>query len=389
MVNMKIDQINMSPDDSVKTILELNKFNEIYVYGAGSAFHWVYEILVRNYRIEIAAVIDAKYSNGDVLDGIPCMNFDEFMQQGVPTSSLVIVSIANIETAKKIIEKFSLAGYLNIVRLFDIYEVHDPFQSRGSIDWSKNAEMINEVYDYFEDNQSREIYSSIISTHLSKHPVPLAFDDERTQNFDPEITKNVSYESTLICGCGIHDLEIFISGVRKRKVRRVACFEPEPIIYFGEDNGYPGLLNYIFDQKKKIDFSCIAYPFAVSNTNSVEKFKSANQESGMRTSRTSFGSRLSHDGLSYVQTVSLDHFCQYEKPTALIIDAEGEEINILEGARGVISKNAPSISVAVYHKINHIWETPFLLKEINSAYRLYLRNYTGFCSETILYGVCK
>lgn len=385
---MMINHINISPANP-QTILEKNGSNKIYVYGAGSAFHWVYEILVRNYQIQIAAVIDAKYSSGDVIDGIPCMNFDEFIQQGVSISSLVIVSIANIETAKKIIEKFRVAGYQNVVRLFDIYEVHDPFQSRGSIDWSKNSKIINEVYDYFEDDESKEIYSSIISTHLSKHPVALAFDDERSQNFDPEITKNVSYESTFICGCGIHDLEIFIRGAEKRKVRRVACFEPEPIIYFGENNGYPGLLNYIFDKKKTMSFSCVAYPFAVSNTNTVEKFQSANQVRGLRTASTSFGSRLSDDGCSYVQTVSLDQFCQHEKPTALIIDAEGEEINILDGAKGLISKNAPSISVAVYHKINHVWEIPFFLKGINSAYSLYLRNYTGFCSETILYGVCK
>ncbi len=384
-----IEQLKEFSNKPTQTILELNRLNKIYVYGAGSAFHWVYEILVRNYQNDIAAVIDNKFNSCDILDGIPCFNFDEFILQGSPKTSLIIVSITNRDVAKGIIEKFNLAGYKNVVRLFDIYEVHDPFKTRDLIDWSSSAKIINEVSNFFEEEKSNKIYKSIASTHISRHPIEISFDDERTQNLDPELTKNFSYKSTYICGCGIHDLEIFLGGRAKHKVERLFCFEPESKIYYGECNGYPGLINYIYANKNRIDFSCFAYPFAVSNSNTVEKFKSANQERGMRTASTSFGSRLSADGLSCVQTISLDEFCKYDKPTALIIDAEGEELKILDGAKNIIAKDAPGISIAVYHNVSHLWEVPALIRAINSEYKFFLRNYTGFCSETVLYGICK
>jgi len=384
-----IDQIEMSSNENAQTILEKHRLNQVYVYGAGSAFHWVYEILVRIYKIDIAAVIDNKFNSGDILDGISCMNFDEFIKLGLSKLSLIIVSIANASISKEVIERFNLNGYKNVVRLIDIYEVHDPFQSRGLIDWSSSAKIIDEVSDFFEDEKSKNIYTSIISTHFSKRPIELPFDDEGTQNFDPVLTKNVSYQSTYMCGCGIHDLEVFLRGSNKHNVEQLICFEPEPKLYYGEHDGYFGLLNYIYANKNGFKFSCFAYPFAVSNTNTVEKFKSANQERGMRTASTSFGSRLSAEGLSCVQTISLDEFCKHEKPTALIIDAEGEELKIIDGARKIIAKDAPSVFIAVYHNVSHVWEVPAIIRTLNSNYKFYLRNYTGFCSETILYGICK
>jgi len=43
------------------------------------------------------------------------------------------------------------------------------------------------------------------------------------------------------------------------------------------------------------------------------------------------------------------------------------------------------MAISVYHKIPDIWEIPLLINEFSINYKLYLRNYSGFVYETILY----
>ena len=51
----------------------------------------------------------------------------------------------------------------------------------------------------------------------------------------------------------------------------------------------------------------------------------------------------------------------------------------------IIKKHHPKLAVCVYHSPDHIWTIPQFLHELVPEYKFYLRNYTGFTSETVLY----
>ena len=69
------------------------------------------------------------------------------------------------------------------------------------------------------------------------------------------------------------------------------------------------------------------------------------------------------------------------------MDIEGAEIEAIKGARNTISKHKPDLAISVYHKIEHLWEIPLLIKSLKSNYKFYLRSHEHFNQETVLYAV--
>lgn len=71
------------------------------------------------------------------------------------------------------------------------------------------------------------------------------------------------------------------------------------------------------------------------------------------------------------------------------MDIEGSELQALKGAKQTLSKQGPTLAISVYHNLKDLWEIPTLIKSFNPRYRFWIRNYTGYPSETILYAaVC-
>lgn len=74
-----------------------------------------------------------------------------------------------------------------------------------------------------------------------------------------------------------------------------------------------------------------------------------------------------------------------EKITFLKLDIEGSEQKAIHGSIEQIKSNHPFMAIAVYHKTGDIWQIPKLIKSIDPTYKFYLRHYTQFYHETVLY----
>lgn len=75
-----------------------------------------------------------------------------------------------------------------------------------------------------------------------------------------------------------------------------------------------------------------------------------------------------------------------EKISMIKMDVEGFEEKALLGARGVIQRDHPILAICVYHKQEDIWEIHQLIHSMCPEYRFYLRHYSLFQNETVLYG---
>lgn len=71
------------------------------------------------------------------------------------------------------------------------------------------------------------------------------------------------------------------------------------------------------------------------------------------------------------------------------MDIEGAEINALKGAEKTIKGYKPKLAICVYHKKEDIWEIPKLILSYVPEYKLYLRHYSPFKDETVLYCVAR
>ena len=54
-------------------------------------------------------------------------------------------------------------------------------------------------------------------------------------------------------------------------------------------------------------------------------------------------------------------------------DVEGAEIEALKGSKETIIKHLPNLAVSLYHKPEHLFKIPLLIKSWNLNYRFYLR----------------
>ena len=99
------------------------------------------------------------------------------------------------------------------------------------------------------------------------------------------------------------------------------------------------------------------------------------------------GSSIHPEGDSLIQCVALDDVVFDFAPTFITMDIEGAEIFALRGMRKIIERYHPKLAISVYHNPEHLWKIPLLLQEIAPDYKFYLRNYTSFSFETILYAI--
>ena len=73
-----------------------------------------------------------------------------------------------------------------------------------------------------------------------------------------------------------------------------------------------------------------------------------------------------------IPAFTLNKLAEKFVPTYIKIDAEGAELDILNGGRKIISEFKPKIKIATYHKNRDIFEIPILLNELNKDYKIYM-----------------
>jgi len=92
------------------------------------------------------------------------------------------------------------------------------------------------------------------------------------------------------------------------------------------------------------------------------------------------------EGISLPVT-SLDKVMNGNRVTYIKMNIEGAEIPALNGAKETIQKWSPKLGISIYHRPQDLWEIPFLIRELNPAYKLYLRQQDLGVIEGVIYAV--
>lgn len=94
-----------------------------------------------------------------------------------------------------------------------------------------------------------------------------------------------------------------------------------------------------------------------------------------------------HKSDCIVETVALDDCCATEPVSFIKLDVEGSELQALQGARQLIMKNRPILTVCVYHKKEDLVEIPRYIYSLQPGYRYYLRHHGDLIYDTVLYAI--
>lgn len=349
---------------------------KIIVYGAGESFHYFKEIVMRRYGYTPALVLDRRFQPGDIFEGVPAYPLDAY----TPTeddccNALVVICLGNQTYYDDVVHSLRDMGFCNIISLNDIYEIHNPFCLPSELDrlgfqyYLDKREQIESCMELFADELSRDIYVKCLQTHLMRKPVPLPMSSRHEQYTPDDVPLVRGYARFIYCGVSVGELASVFRRVGV--VEELVCFEPDP-------NQYQLTAAYLSENYDDIASRVTVIPCAVYGRDSQEAFTYSD---------TSFGSRILPSGEFRIQTVTIDHALPGFRPTIITMDVEGAELEALRGAETTLRENSPDLAVCVYHSPSHLWEIPRYINSLGLGYRFYLRNYTSFIGETVLYAV--
>ena len=349
---------------------------KIIVYGAGESFHYFKEVVMRQYGYIPAVILDRKFRNGDTFEGIPAFSPLEYQPSAdEKRHGVVIVCLGKQNYVDEVAQTLKQMGFRHIISLMDIYEIHNPFclpqelEDTGFQYYIKHRERIESCLEILADDDSREVYIRCLQTHLQRKPVSIPMCDRNEQYIPKGIPLARGYSRFIYCGVSVGEMARVFG--RTGKVDELVCFEPDP-------NQFARTAQYLAMHRERIARRVTAIPCAVYRHEAIEPFTCSD---------TSFGSRILESGDARIQCVSIDHVLPGFYPTFINMDIEGAEPEALQGAERTLHASRPDLAICVYHAPNHLWEIPLYLHRLGLGYRLYLRNYTSFIGETVLYAV--
>jgi FkbM family methyltransferase len=173
--------------------------------------------------------------------------------------------------------------------------------------------------------------------------------------------------------CGAYDGDSVRAFVERSQGRfdRIFAWEADP-------HNFAALESYLSQTDPSTRERIQLLPYAVGEHNGIMRF----------TADGTVGSRASESGAGVeVMCRSIDSTLGECHPTLIKMDIEGAEPDALRGARETMARYRPVMAICAYHKCDHLWLLPQLLREANPEYRIYLRRYAEDCWETVYYAV--
>jgi FkbM family methyltransferase len=225
--------------------------------------------------------------------------------------------------------------------------------------------------------------SVLVNDDIKKHLISIGFkaehiivlsdylDFEANYSEEPLIKSRLIDEEIFIDG-GVLDLESsfdFLKAVNNRG--KAIAFEPEPRAYkLSEAN-----LSSAGEYADKIQL----VNAALWSESTVLYFEDAETKQG--------GSAVSDSGTLQVKGIALDDYLNGEPATFIKLDIEGSELSALRGMEKTIKKYKPKLAVCVYHRGDDYVDIPEYIHSIVPEYKFYLRHYSAYPLDTVLYCV--
>ncbi len=333
--------------------------NRIALYGAGK-YGTIALNNIKKYLpyLEIICFLDDnKVRNNHDIEGLKVISLHEAIQQ-VGNFSIIITNYYISSVLKKIeaegfdLDRVFFGGQLLIEDVDYSY-------------LSTNKDNLCGAFACLEDYLSKMIFESIVSSRFNKTIDLLGRTCEADQYFPQDIF-TLSDEEVFVDG-GAYDgdtIEAFLEHTG-RKYKYIYAFEPDKA-------NWEKLLSRGYKQK-----------ITIFNAGLYSETKEISFDSNKGGS-----SKIGDEGIDTIQVVKFDDLELPEKAVSFIkMDIEGSELSALHGMKETIKKNRPKLAICIYHKFEDLWELPLYIKSLVPEYKLYIRNYTSYLDEIVLYAV--
>ncbi|MBB1271633.1 FkbM family methyltransferase [Psychromonas sp. SR45-3] len=340
------------------------KSKEVIIFGTGGMLNIAISELT-NMGISVKYLCDNNESiQGSYINNLKVLKPDDLTAKSLP---VLITSMYSKDIGKQLAK-------LHVLEFYDFSYAFDYKRWHGHFDLNRinNAEEeINQALEILDDEQSKEVFLSLIHFRKTKNPTsiqPAEFPDY----FHPKVSPQKN--DTIIDGGAWYGDSSLDFNNRLSTQCKILAFEPD------------------IENFKKLQKTIITKNMSASVTP---------VNAGLYNKKTSlyFKKEAENDMQFQVQSeisehkievVSIDTFAQekqLENIDFIKMDIEGSEIMALKGAVNTIIKDKPRLAICIYHEFDDLWKIPLLVKQLNPNYQLYLGHHSQNLFETVLYAI--
>ena len=346
--------------------------DRVLIYGAGNIGKDLLKLLT-NRGVPVRGFLDGKLAKGTMVEGLEVFHPDsDSLERSERIRYCVIIGIFNaFVDIVPIRDYLAVCGYETIVTFPDLHR-HFP-TALGDRFWLTNQDFyddcelfLNDAIALWQDEASKELFRANINFRCTYDYSVLPPRSSEPQYFDETVPP---INSSRFIDCGAYDGDSLAALQRKNgTVEAIAAFEPDL------DNFRR--LSAITSQSAAVGQAAL-FPCGVWSKTTQLYFSGG--KGG--------GSGISESGGTMIQCVALDEVLSGFRPTYIKMDIEGAEFEALLGAERMIRNNRPALAVCLYHKPEHLWLIPLLLRSWDLGYSFYLRGYEYSGFDLVMYAI--
>ena len=237
----------------------------------------------------------------------------------------------------------------------------------------KQTQDVRAAYDVWEDDASRAEYVSQVRYRLLADFDGLAHPVQHPQYFPDDLFAWRSDEWILDGGAYDGDTVRTLVALHGANFGHLHAFEPDPS-NFAKLTAAVAALPAVLQAK----FTCSQVALASeAGTLHLDALGNA----------SSVTSAVAASGTIAVPADTIDKLIGDAHPTFLKLDIEGAEPDALLGAQKTIRRDGPVLAICVYHRQDHLWSIPLMLRAWRDDYAFFLRPHNEEGWDLICYAV--
>lgn len=331
---------------------------ELVIFGAGDCGHLVYEMLHR-VGIRVSSFCDNRgRGQTDEATGLKVAG-PEYLDGEAGGKFVLVCVVEDVDQQAiygQLLEKGLDRGQIRIMR-----EYYD----RLSVEWLEtHLESYESAYRLLEDDFSRRVYLARMRKMFMMRSIAEVVRPHEESYFDEKVRLT---EHEVFIDCGGFDGDTSLQFIKRcgGKYDKIVIFEPETC------------------KEEAIRRNMGTNPYelhmcGVWSGRTTLRFDAKGTD----------GSHVAEDGGNCrIPVVALDETVYGHAPTFIKMDIEGAEQEALKGCRNIIRDYRPKLAVCLYHRPDDLFRIPLMVKEMNSEYRLYVRQYSDTKYETVMYAL--
>jgi FkbM family methyltransferase len=332
----------------------LNYFNNltqesVALYGAGSVGRAALKVLTKS-GVCIRFFLDQTAFPNQQIEGIPVLHPDDpIFSTKEREQTTVIITVFNFSVNMPLLhDNIKRLGWKDQITFLKFYQyfasaMGDQFWLTRLDFYRPHAANLHAVTELLADKKSLLLFNAILRFRATGDYTVLPPPDLNDQYFPKDIPNWKLPLRFIDCGACNGDTILQIKKL-DLPLAAVAAFEPD------RDN-FKKLTAVLSQNDPQMTF-CSAWPCAVEAETTQFMFDGGRGA----------GSTISTSGDQVVQSVSLDQALPVFKPNLIKMDIEGSEYGALLGARETIKKYRPGLAICLYHKPEHLWQIPLLIR---------------------------